>query len=181
MNLVQSEQQDLLLAARLAIEEKLFGKTSRPQPDLSSPVFSSLRGMFVTLSSAGDLRGCIGYIEGIKPLREAVTELALSSAFRDSRFEPLSQSEYPSIKIEISVLSVPERLENIQEIQIGRDGLIIERGWQKGVLLPQVPVEWGWDVPQFLGSLCRKAGLEPGAWNNGATLYRFTAQVFHEN
>lgn len=138
-------------------------------------------GVFVTIKKEGNLRGCIGHVIGRKPLYEGVIENSCNAAYRDPRFSPLKKNEFDKIKIEISVLTVPEPVESVDEIKVGRDGLIIEQGFRKGLLLPQVPVEWGWERDEFLVHTCRKAGLPDYAWKHGAKIYRFEAIVFSED
>ncbi|HID32837.1 MAG TPA: AmmeMemoRadiSam system protein A, partial [bacterium (Candidatus Stahlbacteria)] len=136
-------------------------------------------GAFVTITKQGRLRGCIGFIIGIKPLYETVSEAAQSAATRDSRFPPLSPEELKDIEIEISVLTEPVLVRDLSEIKVGRDGLIIKRGLYQGLLLPQVAVENDWDLDEFLAHTCVKAGLSPDAWKKkGTSIYRFSAEVF---
>lgn len=134
---------------------------------------------FVTLTKNGRLRGCIGYTEAVAPLFRVVQECAIAAATEDPRFPPVSQKELPSLRVEISVLTplFPIRPE---EIEVGRHGLLVEQGRMRGLLLPQVPVEWGWDRETFLDQTCVKAGLPASAWRHGATLRAFTAEVFGE-
>ena len=147
------------------------------------------RGIFVTLKKYPnhELRGCIGYIEGIMPLRKAIREIALSAAFHDTRFSPVRKDEVKHLVVEVSVLTPPEliNIENTkyypEEIEIGRDGLIVELYGRKGLLLPQVPVEWKWNKEQFLSHTCMKAGLAPDSWLNPETkIYKFSAEIFSE-
>lgn len=139
------------------------------------------RGAFVTITKHGMLRGCIGYVEGIKPLYETIVDNAINASTRDPRFEPMKSAEEKDCDIEISVLTVPVPVGNVSEIEVGRDGLIIEKGWSRGLLLPQVPVEYGWDRDTFLRQLCAKAGLPSDAWKSGAKIMKFEAQVFSEH
>ncbi len=134
---------------------------------------------FVTLTKNGRLRGCIGYTEAVAPLFKVVQECAVAAATEDPRFPPVSSNELPSLRIEISVLTplVPILPE---EVEVGRHGLMVSQGGMRGLLLPQVPVEWGWDRETFLDQTCVKAGLPPSAWRHGATLRSFTAEVFGE-
>ena len=137
------------------------------------------RGVFVTLKQSGRLRGCIGYIEGIKPVFEAVADNTVSACSRDPRFRTVTSEELERTDISISVMSELIPVKNAGEIKVGRDGLVIEKGRRRGILLPQVPVELGWNRNQFLQGICRKAGLSGDAWKE-ANLWRFSAQVFHE-
>lgn len=139
-------------------------------------------GVFVTLKEKadGDLRGCIGYILGKKPLAEAVIDCTVQAATRDKRFTSMQKGEDQTVYIEVSVLTPPRKINSIDEIKVGKHGLIISKGFKSGLLLPQVPVEWGWSRNDYLKAICRKADLLDRSWENGATLYVFTAQVFGE-
>ncbi len=133
----------------------------------------------MTLKRGNMLRGCIGTIEPLNPLYETVAEMAIASAVRDPRFPPLSLEELPFVTIEISVLSPLEKVENIEEIETGKHGLLVRRGFFSGLLLPQVATEYGWDRETFLEHTCLKAGLPPSAWQDERTeIYKFTAEVF---
>jgi uncharacterized protein (TIGR00296 family) len=134
------------------------------------------------------LRGCIGIINPTSALLDSVIEAAESSAFKDPRFPPVQSEEIKEITIEVSVLTPPELikvdnpLEYSNHINVGRDGLIIGKGWRKGLLLPQVPIEWGWDSIDFLSQCCIKAGLSPNEWKNRETeVYKFQAIIFKED
>jgi AmmeMemoRadiSam system protein A len=181
--LTEKEQQVLITIARDTLQRYL---DKRQVPALSAyPAPAALQkecGVFVTLKNKhnSELRGCIGYIDGVKPLREAVRDCTVEAATRDQRFAPLQTGEDQTVQIEISVLTPPEKIATIKSITIGKHGLIISKGRHRGVLLPQVPVEWGWSRADFLNAICQKAGLPEGAWKEGAELYIFTAQVFRE-
>src|SRR3954451_15216089 len=138
------------------------------------------RGAFVTLQTNGNLRGCIGHIEPTEPLGTVVPRCAVAACSTDPRFPPLAPEELDAIDIEISLLGPLQPIAGPQDIVIGRDGLVVERGWQRGLLLPQVATEWNWNADTFLAHTCRKAGLPPDAWNKGAKLWRFEAEVFAE-
>jgi len=158
--------------------------------DLKLPAsFKNKGGVFVTLKTypEDDLRGCIGYPEPVAPLREALIDSAISAATRDPRFSPVSPAELPGLVIEVSLLTPPEQIrasdpkELPRSVKIGEDGLIVERGWAKGLLLPQVPVEWGWTAEEFLRQTCGKAGLPLEAWKDPKTcFFKFQAEVFSE-
>jgi AmmeMemoRadiSam system protein A len=138
-------------------------------------------GAFVSLHVGRDLRGCIGYLERDLPLIEVVERCAVSAAVSDPRFPSLSAPEWPRITIEISVLGPIEPVAAIREIEVGRHGLVAEHGQRRGLLLPQVATECGWSRDEFIEHTCRKAGLPKDAWQHGATLYKFEADVFGEH
>jgi len=174
------QKKDLLKVARFTIERMLTGKESRDFPSLSDKIFSEAYGIFVTLKNGDNLRGCIGYIEGVKPIRDAVKDMAIESAFRDPRFPPISASELNMITIEISILLPLEEVKDYNEVEPGKHGLVMERGYQKGLLLPQVATEYGWDRSEFMNQTCRKAGMENYCWENDAKVFKFEAIVFNE-
>jgi AmmeMemoRadiSam system protein B/AmmeMemoRadiSam system protein A len=169
----------LLSLARESIAARLEN-APLPSPTVDDPELLRPLGAFVTLKIGGGLRGCIGNLTGSGPLYQTVQQMAQAAAFEDPRFPPLTAGELEQVTIEISVLSPMQHINSADEIQIGRDGLYIIKGSNRGVFLPQVPVEQGWDLPQYLDNLCEKAWLEPGCWREGATLYTFTAEVFAE-
>jgi len=146
----------------------------------TSPHLAEARGVFTTLYLHGGLRGCVGYAMPIAPLYRAVAETARAAAFEDSRFWPVTEAEAGDLKISLSVLSrlVPARPD---EVEVGRHGLVVSLSSQRGLLLPQVPVECGWDRETFLEQTCHKAGLPLDAWRKGATLESFTAEVFGDD
>jgi AmmeMemoRadiSam system protein A len=121
-----------------------------------------------------------GYVMPIHPLYRAVAETAAAAAFRDLRFEPVSDSDLPLLHVEISILS-PMFPISPEQVEVGRHGLMVSRGGARGLLLPQVPLQWGWDRERFLAETCRKAGLPADAWRHGAKIEAFTAEVFAEN
>jgi len=181
-NMLTDQQKKLLLKiARETLENYLSGK-KLPELKIDDPVLMEKRGVFVTLHKKENLRGCIGYIEPIKPLYLAVREMAIHSATQDPRFEPVRYEELKDIEIEISVLTVPQKVKSADEIVLGRDGVIVKRGFNQGVFLPQVAEETGWTKEEFLSYLCsHKAGLPPDAWKDPKTeLYTFQADVFSE-
>jgi len=140
------------------------------------------RGAFVTLTSNGQLRGCIGYVAAMKPLCHTVRDVAALAAIRDQRFPPVSVRELDQLEYEVSVLSPLRRVMDIQQIRVGRDGLLIKKGDIEGLLLPQVAAEQHWDRITFLEQTCRKAGLPPHAWQDKDTdIFRFSALVFCEH
>ena len=145
-----------------------------------SAILARPGGAFVTLHKAGDLRGCIGHIEPTEPLGRVVPRCAVAACSSDPRFPPVTAAELDAIAIEISLLGPLQPIAGPQDIVAGRDGLVVERGRQRGLLLPQVATEWGWDADAFLAHTCQKAGLPPDAWQQGATVWRFEAEVFGE-
>lgn len=189
--LTPQEEKQLLRIARVALERWVRDGECLDVAELGdlSPALAERHGAFVTLRHNGALRGCIGYTANIEPLASAVRDNAINAASRDSRFMPVDPEELPGITIEISALTpgdTPEtpfkRVHCVDEIVIGRDGLCIRRPDERGgLLLPQVAVDQGWDVPRFLDAVCRKAGYAAGSWKEpGYELYRFSAQVFEE-
>ena len=180
--LTRQQKKLLLEIARKTLEEYLSGKKLSPLK-IDDPVLKEKRGVFVTLKKHGNLRGCIGYIMPVLPLFEAVRKMAIESATNDPRFPPVTFEELKDIEIEISVLTVPKQVKSADEIVLGRDGVIVERGFHKGVFLPQVATETGWSKEEFLSNLCaHKAGLPPDAWKDPETkLYTFQAEVFSES
>jgi AmmeMemoRadiSam system protein A len=178
--LTEQDQQDLLRIARESLEIYLRGQDPRPirseLPNLLHPV-----GAFVSLHKQGELRGCIGHLISDLPLFETVKRMAIAAATQDYRFSPLRADEITSIDIEISVLSPFREMKNLQEIHVGRHGLLITQGQRRGLLLPQVATEYGWTREEFLSHTCLKAGLPPDAWmSESAKIEIFSAQVFGE-
>jgi AmmeMemoRadiSam system protein A len=171
----------LLALARGTLEAHFRGE---PPPRLASDraaTFGEPRGLFVTLHKAGRLRGCIGTLSPTGDLTRVVSEFALRAAFEDPRFAPLEERELPDCSIEISVLTAPRAIASPDEIEIGRDGLILEFGARRGLLLPQVATEWGFGRERFLAEVSAKAGLPPDAWRRPeAKLFAFRAEVFSE-
>jgi len=181
----------LVKLARKAVEEYLKNRKRIRPPENIPEKLMQPRGVFVTINSVEgeekELRGCIGLPYPTTPLAEAVIESAISSATQDPRFYPLSLKELDSVVFEVSVLTPPQpvEVENPSEypskIKVGVDGLIIERGFYRGLLLPQVPVEWGWGEEEFLCQCCLKAGLPPDCWlMKGTKVYKFQAIIFEE-
>jgi AmmeMemoRadiSam system protein A len=142
--------------------------------------FPEASGAFVTLKRGGRLRGCIGTLDCRRALAQEVARVAVSAAQADPRFAPLTAPELEGLEIEVSVLGPLERIEPFDEhaFEIGRHGLVVEQGPRRGLLLPQVATEWGWDRETFLSQTCVKAGLPRDAWRKGATVYRFAGEVF---
>ncbi len=178
--MVSSEDQQLLLQlARNSIQVTIQKGRKLPTIESLSPLLREKRGTFVTLWLEGELRGCIGFPYPVKPLAEAVQEAAISAALQDPRFPPVRAEELSHIEIEISVLSVPKPI-TPEQIKVGVHGLIISRGNRSGLLLPQVAIEYHWDVETFLEQTCVKAGLPQDAWKEKVNLSGFEAQIFSE-
>jgi AmmeMemoRadiSam system protein A len=177
--LTEAQQKTLLQLARQAISHLLeTGKTL--EQEIPDKALREKRGAFVTLKVEGQLRGCIGYPLPYKPLYETIIDAAESAASRDYRFQPLEKNELPETQIEISVLTLPQPIKDISEIKIGEHGIIVSKGPHKGLLLPQVPVEWKWDLETYLRHGCLKAGLDEDAWKKEAKIEIFSALVFSE-
>jgi AmmeMemoRadiSam system protein A len=179
-NFLNNDQQKLLLGlAREAIQRYLTtGKTLKEK--IKDPNLQEKRGAFVTLKESDQLRGCIGFPLPYKPLWETVRDAAVSAATQDYRFQPLSLEELSETKIEISVLTLPEPVKDIKEIIVGKHGIIVSKGAYKGLLLPQVPIEWNWDLETYLSQGCLKAGLDEDEWKKDVHIEIFSAQVFSE-
>jgi len=177
--LTADERRRLLALARDSIEERLAGRGPARTEDQGS--LAREGGAFVTLHQHGQLRGCIGNFQGSGTLAETVRDMARAAAFEDPRFPPLSGHELAEVDLEISVLTPLRRIEDPSLIEVGRHGIYLIHGPRRGVLLPQVAVEWGWDRDTFLDQTCVKAGLRPGCWRDPATeIYVFSAEVFGE-
>ena len=177
--LSEGSQTYLLKLSRQTLHEFLLFQR-RPTDTPGSEELLEKRGAFVTLVNQGHLRGCIGYVTPIFPLYKTVIDCSISAATEDPRFQPLNLEELEKIEIEISVLSPLEEVKDIQEIVVGTHGLVVNQKGKRGLLLPQVPTEHGWDREQFLQETCRKAGLSLDAWKEGAGIDYFTAFVFRE-
>lgn len=189
MNLSTEDKLKLLNIARACIEGFvlrgiMLDSSGREGVSLA---LAQNHGAFVTLKLKGRLRGCIGLFEGEKPLRETVADMAISAAARDPRFTPVTEDELSSLTIEISVLSPMRRVDvadvdtnGPSVIEVGTHGLLVVKGSKRGVLLPQVATEHGFDLETFLDETCLKAGLSPGDWQDEAEVYIFEAEVFNE-
>jgi AmmeMemoRadiSam system protein A len=139
------------------------------------------RGAFVTLHAGDDLRGCIGYVLPVAPLYRSVIENTVNAARRDPRFLPVTPGEVAGLRIEVSAMTLPHKIDGVADIRVGEHGLIVSRGGRKGLLLPQVATEYGWDAATFLSHTCQKAGLPFDAWQTGPVeIEVFTAEVFSE-
>lgn len=175
-NEFSSDERSLLLQlAHEAIAATLDKRELSLAPP--SPHLAELRGAFTTLYYRGSLRGCVGYALPVTPLYRTIAETARGAAFDDSRFAPVTREEAKELQVSLSILS-PLHPIQAGEVEIGSHGLLISLGLHRGLLLPQVPLEHNWDRVTFLQQTCRKAGLPPDAWQNGAKLEAFTAEIF---
>ncbi|MEW6096485.1 MAG: AmmeMemoRadiSam system protein B [bacterium] len=181
MILDDEEQQVLLKIARNTVENYVKSRNIPPVDVDEYPNLQQLAGVFVTLTKNKQLRGCIGYIKPIAPLAQAVSKMAIAAATEDPRFSPVTKDELKDIKIEITVLSELMRINDIEQIEVGTHGLYIVKGFNSGLLLPQVATEHGWNREEFLTHTCYKAGLPPNAWKEKDTeIFIFTGSIFHE-
>lgn len=176
----ESAKKELLRIARESIET--FARTQRaPKLKTIDPQLKEKLGAFVTLTIQGQLRGCIGRFEPDMPVIDVVQQMAIAAATEDPRFEPVREQELTAIRIEISTLTPRKTVQDISEIEVGKHGLYIEKGWNAGTLLPQVATEYGWTREEFLQHTCLKAGLPPDAWKDKSTqISIYAAEIFHE-
>lgn len=173
-----AEEKKLLIEiARGAIVSNLTGE-KLPQPETTPLSLLVKRGCFVTIKQNSALRGCIGSFVSDKPLHELVREMAVAAATLDPRFYPMKRDDLDDFELEISVLSPLRKIDSIEDIQVGLHGLYLEKNVSRGVLLPQVAMEYGWDREAFLRQTCLKAGLHEDDWREGANIYVFSAEVF---
>ncbi len=179
--LTEKDKETLMHIARATIEQRVKGRPLQ-EPETGSPVLKEKRGAFVTIHKHGQLRGCIGYIEAIKPLYITIQEMAEAAALNDHRFPPVTPEELASLDLEISVLTPLKKITDVKQIQVGKHGILLKKGYHQGVFLPQVATEQGWDRDTFLNQLCFKAGIpDPNCWKaQDAELYIFSADVFEE-
>jgi AmmeMemoRadiSam system protein A len=177
----EEERKELLSLSRKTLETYYeTGKIFTYSP-INVRLKNLYLGCFVTLKKKGNLRGCLGNFTSKDPLYLNIQRMTISSAKEDPRFEPVKKSELKDIHIEISVIYPMIEIKSLDEIQVGRDGLYIEYGFYRGVLLPQVATEYGWDKEEFLSHTCVKAGLPKDAWRNmELRIFRFEADVFGE-
>ncbi|AKB77442.1 hypothetical protein MSHOH_0959 [Methanosarcina horonobensis HB-1 = JCM 15518] len=186
--LTETEGRAAVELARKTIEKLLMGGRVPGPRDTGMdlpPVFGENRGVFVTLTENGMLRGCIGHPYPDSTLEQAIIDSAISAAARDPRFPPVVGEELDSIIVEVTILTQPEKInvppeELPDKVEIGKHGLIVKQGYCQGLLLPQVAPEHGMDSIDFLGHTCMKAGLSPDAWVKGAEVYCFEGQIFKE-
>ncbi len=180
MPLNDKQREFLLRIARMSVESAVRGEWGEP-PSTDDPALLEKRGAFVTLKKYGELRGCIGYVLPIKPLYLSVWDVAKEAALNDPRFSPVTEQELKELSYEISALSPLYRVSSLDEIKIGRDGLMVKKGFYSGLLLPQVPIEEGWNLTEFLAYTCLKAGMPPDCYKDPLTeIYRFEAEVFSD-
>lgn len=177
----RADRAALLGLARETLRAHLAGEGA-PRPDRPGPALLEKKGAFVTLHREGELRGCIGQIVGDRPLHEIVARSAISAACRDPRFPPVTAEELRRLELEISVLGPLRRIGDVGEIRVGVHGLVVTRGAHRGLLLPQVATDNGWDRQTFLAHACLKAGIDPSAWRDpGTEIQVFEAEVFSES
>ena len=176
----ESDRDALLRLARKTLEAH-FADESAPVCPATHKSLTEQKGAFVSLHRGEELRGCIGQLYPDRELSKVVQHCVLSAALEDTRFTPVTRDEVKSLSIEISVLSPFRRIENIEEIEVGKHGLYVVRGFYRGLLLPQVATQYRWDRKKFLEQTCRKAGLPESAWQNPDTeIHIFEADVFSE-
>lgn len=186
--LSDAECRQLLTIAHKAVDERVrYDKRYDAALDSDFPGFTEnleeMCGAFVTLRKDGDLRGCIGLIEGVRPLYEAVQEMAVAAAIQDPRFPPVRIEELQELDLEISVLSPLREIASLKEVEVGTHGLLMKKGEHSGLLLPQVATEHNWSREEFIRNTCYKAGINPEAWKRHRRdpdmhIYAFTAQIF---
>jgi AmmeMemoRadiSam system protein A len=178
LGLTEDEKKRLRQIAREVIEHRIMDKEV-PRFEVTSERLNENRGAFVTLQRGGQLRGCIGNIRGNEPLHKTVAQMAEEAAFNDPRFPPVSREELKDLDIEISALTPFRMIDDVGEIEVGKHGIYIEKGFFSGLLLPQVATDYGWDRATFLEHTCHKAGLHKEAWRDKDTkIYVFSADVF---
>ncbi len=177
-SLTAEERSVLLRIAHASIEAQAHGRTFAPAAPMAP--LAEQRGVFTTIYLRKKLRGCVGYITAVAPLYLAVAETARAAAFEDTRFTPVRAEEAGELEVSLSVLSLPREI-NPSDVEIGRHGLLISQHGRRGLLLPQVATEHGWDREMFLRETCYKAGLPPDAWEHGARVEAFTAEVFSDS
>jgi AmmeMemoRadiSam system protein A len=178
--LSDSEQKTLLKVARDTLEMWIRECKKPDLPEVEGNLLAET-GAFVTLHKKGQLRGCIGNMVGQGPLVETIQNMAIAASTEDPRFNKMVEEELSDIDIEISVLSPMKRIKDTNDIEVGKHGILLGKGWNRGVLLPQVAIEYGWDRETFLRQTCLKAGLAPDDWKDPETIIEiFSAQIFSE-
>lgn len=181
----EADGKKLLSFVRTCVLKELKNEKIEIPSDIKK--FNQKQGLFVTIHSGGQLRGCIGFIIGHYPLYEGLKHAAHSAAFEDPRFNPINIDEWDTLDFEISILSIPQEIkvkppDLPSNVKVGVDGLICEAGPYTGLLLPQVATEWKWDASEFLSHTCEKAGLPNDTWKSGKCKFKkFQAQIFKEN
>ncbi len=179
--LSDQEKKTLLTLVRDTITRWIENEKKPPLPEVTDNLKTET-GAFVTLHKNGDLRGCIGHMIGTAPLIQTIQDMAIAASTQDPRFPPVQATEIPDLDIEISVLSPMKRIQDVSEIEVGTHGILLGKGWQRGVLLPQVATEQGWNRDQFIEHTCLKAGLPTDAWKDNDTIIEiFSAEVFGED
>jgi AmmeMemoRadiSam system protein A len=179
--LTQAQRTALLAIARSAIQERVLGNRTTQVP-CDDPVLQVPGAAFVTITRrGGELRGCIGYIEAVRPLAEAVAHCAASAATADPRFSPVVADELPILRVEVSILSALQPIAHPEDIQVGTHGILVRQGGRQGLLLPQVAIEFGWDRETFLRHTCLKGALPEDAWKHGAMIQVFTVEHFTDD
>ena len=175
--LTDAQKTALLALAKDSIVAQVTGRPDAARLDVDLPDSS---GAFVTIKRRGELRGCLGTLQCSRGLAAEVARCAADAASEDPRFPPVSPDEIPELSVEVSVLGPLQEIDprDSSAIVIGKHGLVAEEGFRRGLLLPQVATEWHWTVEQFLRQACIKAGLRADAWQHGAKIYRFSAEVF---
>ncbi|MBI3657101.1 MAG: AmmeMemoRadiSam system protein A [Acidobacteria bacterium] len=177
--LTAEQRKELLRLARYTLEAYVTSGVFLSY-DPEDPALAVPRAAFVTLTRKTELRGCVGSISADQPLYHCVMDSAIAAATQDRRFPPVRAEELREITIHISVLSALRRISHIGEIELGCHGLVVGLGTARGILLPQVPIDYGWDVQRFAEQTCRKAGLDPSAWSQNAVMEVFTTDAFCE-
>ncbi len=176
-----SESKTLLIIAREAIIHHLKGGEYTPSEQME-PALNQCSGCFVTITQNGQLRGCIGNFQSQQPLYREVVTMAIAAASQDPRFPPMTRADLDNFSLEITVLSPLEKIDNVNQIEVGTHGIYIIKGLNRGVLLPQVATEYGWDRETFLAQTCAKAGLIDDAWQRPDTeIYIFSGQIIRED
>jgi AmmeMemoRadiSam system protein A len=179
LELPEEDRRLLLGIARNALKAHLSGSPFH-LPKIRQGLAAEPHGVFVSLHRGKQLRGCIGNVVPNDPLYRTVARCAVAAATADPRFSSVTLAELPLVSFELSVLGVPEPVQDVESIEIGKHGLIIGKGSARGVLLPQVAVEYRWNRKQFLSETCIKAGLHPNSWREDAAIHCFTADVFRD-
>jgi AmmeMemoRadiSam system protein A len=180
----EEDRRTLLAIARRAITAQVIGAVQAGDDGAEGQALNTIQalsaGVFVTLREAGDLRGCIGHMEADEPLVASLVDAAVAACSRDPRFPPVRPDELARIAIELSILGPLEPVATLDDVEIGRHGLVVEQAHRRGLLLPQVAVEHQWTPASFVSHTCHKAGLSDDAWERGASLWKFEAEVFAE-